>query len=151
MRHQIAYRRHLPHFQRADKTYLVTFATRNRRVLSEASRDLVLAEIVRQHEQTALLHTAVVMPDHVHMVLTPTIPLASIARLIKGRTARQINLSLGRRGTVWQEEPHDHQLRSADSLAQKCEYVALNPVRAGLARDPEEYRWLWRRWVDLPG
>ncbi|MGZ4809311.1 MAG: hypothetical protein ACXV7D_08265 [Thermoanaerobaculia bacterium] len=32
----------------------------------------------------------------------------------------------------------------------KCEYVAQNAVRAGLVKRPEEYRWLWRWWIDDP-
>jgi hypothetical protein len=34
-------------------------------------------------------------------------------------------------------------LRSDESFAQKVEYIRQNPVRRGLVRRPEDYRWLW--------
>jgi len=68
------------------------------------------------------------MPEHVHAVLQPyahfrgvTHPLAEIFRLIKGRSARQINLRLGRAGALWQEEFHDYEIRSEESIRQKCD------------------------------
>jgi len=39
----------------------------------------------------------------------------------------------------WQEGFFDHVLRSAESYAQKWEYVRMNPVRAGLCQKPEEW------------
>jgi hypothetical protein len=37
----------------------------------------------------------------------------------------------------------DHVLCGDESLRKKMEYVLDNPVRAGLVRQIEEYRWLW--------
>jgi hypothetical protein len=34
-------------------------------------------------------------------------------------------------------------LRSDESLKEKCEYIRQNPVRRGLVKRPEDYRWLW--------
>ena len=42
----------------------------------------------------------------------------------------------------------DRIIRWSDNLRQKCEYVANNPVRAGLVSTPDEYPWLYRVWVD---
>jgi REP element-mobilizing transposase RayT len=155
MRDRIAYRRRLPHFQKADKNYLVTFVTRGRWVLPAVARDITLDEIVRQHRVLMFLHEAVVMPDHVHAVLQPltdpsgiTYPLSSILRQLKGASSRRINLALSRCGPVWQIESHDREIRTDESLMKKCEYVAQNPVRAGLVSSPDEYRWLWRWWID---
>ena len=46
-------------------------------------------------------------------------------------------------GPVWEEESFDHVLRSDESLKEKCEYIRQNPVRRGLVKNPEDYRWLW--------
>jgi len=54
-----------------------------------------------------------------------------------GRT--EINLQ----GPVWQEESFDHVLRSAESLENKIEYIALNPVTERLVERPADYEWLW--------
>ncbi len=98
----------------------------------------------------ARMHVVVVMPEHVHVILTPLpdknegpFSLAEITQKIKGVSEHRINRSLKRRGPVWLEESFDHVLRSCESLAKKVEYIRQNPVRRGLCKIPEEYRWLW--------
>jgi REP-associated tyrosine transposase len=44
---------------------------------------------------------------------------------------------------VWQEESFDHVLRSENSFEEKRDYIRQNPVRRGLVKMPENYRWLW--------
>jgi hypothetical protein len=48
-------------------------------------------------------------------------------------------MALGQQKPHWQEGFFDHVLRSSESDAQKWEYVHLNPVRAGLVADAEEW------------
>lgn len=99
------------------------------------------------------LYVAVVMPDHVHLILTPMVdlerrrmnPLFQIMKTIKSASAHRINQQLGFMGTVWQEESFDHVLRSSESLDAKIAYVIANPVRRGLVNSPTEYRWLWQK------
>ena len=149
------YRRNLPHYQNANRTYLVTFVTYGRWILPPVARDVTIAEVSNIHESEAFVHAAVVMPDHVHCVMQPlldnagiTIALPVILRKLKGRSARFINLALGRRGHVWLNESHDHQLRSEESLMEKIDYVLQNPVRKGLTKTPDDYRWIWRWWIE---
>jgi REP element-mobilizing transposase RayT len=90
------------------------------------------------------------MPDHVHLILAPLVdetthaifPLHSITRSIKGYSARQINKSLRRKGQVWQDESFDHFIRNGDFEA-KLQYLLHNPVKHGLARTWQEYRWCY--------
>ena len=143
-----SYRRHLPHYQSDFRTYFVTFVARNRLVLPPIARDIVLRHVV----DCAMyyLHGAVVMPDHVHLVATPdygldwtSIPLRVILGRIKGASSREVNLTVGRRGPLWQSESFDHELRRDESLAEKCEYIRQNSVRKGLVPRPEDYPWFW--------
>ena len=90
------------------------------------------------------LHTAAVMPDHAHLLLSPlrdsggwNFSLPQIMHAIKGVSARKIDILLGRSGPVWQEEFFDHMLRSDDSVAEKMDYIWRNPVRAGLDKAVE--------------
>jgi REP element-mobilizing transposase RayT len=145
----IAYRGHLPHFQNDFKTYFVTFVTRDRLVLPPFARDIVLNHVVQS--DLYFLHAAVVMPDHVHLLITPgwrvdgvLHALCDITRRLKGSSAREVNLAMRRRGSLWQRESFDHQLRQDESLRQKGEYICNNPVRWGLVGSGEEYRWLYR-------
>lgn len=150
--------------QRADADLFVTFCTA-RLSLPVAARDLVLEHCLREGgilpfagegsratRATPRIHlyAAVIMPDHVHLVLFPLrdldgwpFPLVDILQCLKSATAHQLNKLLHREGPVWQEESFDHVLRSDESLEEKCEYVRQNPVRRGLVKRPEDYRWLW--------
>jgi len=92
------------------------------------------------------------MPEHVHLLMTPLrdpqgsmFCLSEILRGIKGASARSVNQLLGGSGPLWQEESFDHVPRSEESLQQMIEYIRQNPVRRGLVKTPEEYRWLWIR------
>ncbi len=52
------------------------------------------------------------------------------------------------KGHVWQHESFDQIVRSETGQRGKALYVCENPVRAGLAKSPDEYRWLWRSWLE---
>ena len=62
---------------------------------------------------------------------------------IKSESAHRINKAISRKGKVWQDESFDHVLRGDESLANRMAYLLDNPVRAGLVKNPAEYRWLW--------
>jgi REP element-mobilizing transposase RayT len=128
----------------------VTFCKLNRDPFPPEARGIVLRHCLHDQGNRFALHAAVVMPDHVHMLLTPLrdengrpYPLASILKSLKGSSARSVNRALGRSGPVWQEESFDHVLRSEESFEEKVEYIRQNPVRRGLVDRPEEYAWLW--------
>ena len=73
------------------------------------------------------------------------VSLPEILQAIKSTSSHRINKELGHRGTVWQQESFDRGLRQEEQLGDKIEYMLLNPVRAGLVRDPMAYRWMWRK------
>jgi hypothetical protein len=61
---------------------------------------------------------------------------------LKGSTARQANLMLGRTGEAfWQDESFDHRVRDDVALERIVRYVEYNPVGAGLAADPRDWPW----------
>jgi REP element-mobilizing transposase RayT len=144
------YRRKLPHFQKADCPHFLTFCKLLQDEFPAEARSLILQHCLHDHGVRYQLHAAVIMPDHVHLLLTPLrdqegwpIGLPAAMKALKGSSARSINRLAGRVGPVWQEESFDHALRSDESFSQKLEYIRQNPVRSGLVRKPEEYPWLW--------
>jgi REP element-mobilizing transposase RayT len=149
MEREYEYRRHLPHFQGDCAAIFATFSTHHRWILPAAARSIALEACLWGHGKHFSLHGAVVMPDHVHLVLTPLrdddgpFSVADIMQGIKSSSAHEINRALSRAGQVWQHESFDHVLRQEEGIAAKVEYVIQNPVRKGLARMPSEYRWLW--------
>jgi REP element-mobilizing transposase RayT len=130
------YRRNLPHLQPDDRTFFVTFSTWRRWQLPESVRHLVLGHCLHDHGLKAWIHGAVVMPDHVHLVLAPLrdtagrlYSLADIMSGIKGASAHSVNRALCRKDHVWQDESFDHVLRNNESIDGKR---------------PGDYPWSWR-------
>ena len=94
------------------------------------------------------LHAWVIMPNHVHILITPQVDVSQLMRKLKGSTARQANLLLGRTGVpFWQRESFDRLVRDSREFYRIESYIVQNPVRAGLVREAEEYRWssAWSR------
>jgi REP element-mobilizing transposase RayT len=149
------YRRNLPHLQVDGKPLFVTFSTAGRWELPETVRGLVLQHCLHDHGTKLHMHVAVVMPDHVHLLLSASrdsrgnaFGLSEIMSGIKGASAHRVNRILDRKGSVWQDESFDHVLRCDESVREKADYICENPVRWGLVKAPEEYAWLWREWVE---
>ena len=94
------------------------------------------------------LHAFAVMPNHVHMLISPQIPLPKLTRTLKGYTAKRANQMLGLTGTpFWQEESYDHLVRDQAGFDRIKKYIELNPVRAGLVVDASEYPWSSAGWA----
>ena len=88
-----------------------------------------------------VLHAYVVMPNHVHTLLTPLTPLRRITGGIKGVSARDANATLGRTGKAfWQDESFDHWIRNVGQFERIRKYIEHNPVKAGLTKRPEDWR-----------
>jgi REP element-mobilizing transposase RayT len=83
----------------------------------------------------------VVMPNHVHLLVTPrpghTLP--AIMHSIKSYTAGEANKMLGRRGHFWMKEYFDRYIRDADHYAKTVAYIENNPVKAKLCRTPRDW------------
>ena len=99
--------------------------------------------IIRGAELTHYaLHAYVVMPNHVHVLLDPQVPLRRITGGIKGVSARDANESLGRTGKpFWQDESFDHWIRDGAEFERIRNYIEHNPAKAGLAASPAHWRW----------
>src|ERR1051325_821441 len=88
------------------------------------------------------------MPDHLHVLATPKDRAASVSQFARWfkrwfndayRNCRPC-VSDGETGKwQWQEGCFDRLLRSDESFASRWQYVRQNPVRAGLAQDPESW------------
>jgi len=88
------------------------------------------------------LHAFVVMPNHVHLLVTPNVMANQWLAPLKGFTAYRANEWLGTHGQAfWQEESYDHLIRSATEFDRVRAYIEQNPVSAGLVVDAEDYPW----------
>lgn len=66
-------------------------------------------------------------------------PLSGIMHSLKSYTANLANQILQRTGRFWQKESYDHWVRDVDELERIVEYIAANPVRAGLCGRAEAW------------
>ena len=88
------------------------------------------------------VHAYVVMPNHVHLLVEPTVELRQITRAIKGSSACACNETLRRTGRqFWQQESYDHWVRNPASFDKIRLYIERNPVSAGLVKSPEDWEW----------
>ena len=136
-------RRHLPHWTQEGSTYFVTFRVKNGMLTSEEQK-LILEHIKEGSAKFYSLFAAQVMPDHVHILFTPTtgFGLERIMKGIKGVSASKVNRLRGSFGSIWQDESYDRIVRDFDELIQKLEYMLNNPVKKGLCADP----WTYHGW-----
>jgi REP element-mobilizing transposase RayT len=88
------------------------------------------------------LHGFVVMPNHVHILVTPGVVATRWLGPLKGFTAHEANRILGRTGEpFWQHEGYDHLVRSSEEFSRIRRYIENNPVKAGFVTNPEEFEW----------
>jgi REP element-mobilizing transposase RayT len=88
------------------------------------------------------MHSFVVMPNHVHLLVTPNVPATRWLGPLKGFIAHEANRMLGRSGEpFWQDESYDHLVRSGAELERIREYIEYNPVKAGLVTAAESWPW----------
>ena len=94
------------------------------------------------------LHAFVVMPNHVHLLVTAAVPIPILTKSLKGITAKRANLALGSTGRAfWQEESYDHVVRNQKEFEKIWWYIEENPVRAGIAKQASDFRWSSAGWV----
>jgi putative transposase len=89
------------------------------------------------------LHAFVLMPEHVHLLLTPApgVTLERSIQFIKGGYSCAITAELGRKGEVWQRGFTDHRVRVASDFEIHRTYIHRNPVKRGLVEKPRDYRY----------
>jgi len=132
--------------------YFITTCTNNRRqVLARDEVAKVLVDELRVgHGQHGwAVGRYVIMPDHVHFFCRPERDGKKLSEFVgfwKSYTSRRINALGSPRSTpadttLWQREFFDHILRSDESYSQKWNYVRDNPVRAGLVRSADAWKY----------
>jgi REP element-mobilizing transposase RayT len=109
---------------------------------NEAIAKLTEENLLYFDQKRYALHAWVIMPNHVHILLTP-LPgalLSSIVHSWKSFTAKQANEILGREGPFWQKEYFDRWIRHEQHFRDAICYIHNNPVKAGLCLQPTDWR-----------
>jgi len=117
-------------------TYALTTVTFGRRALftRTANAELLVDTLFHYRDEGRYrLHGFVVMPEHLHVLLTPAAgqSVERCAQCIKGGFSHSVRTQLP--GQIWQAGFHEHRVRDAPDFANQLAYIAVNPAKRGLA------------------
>ena len=118
-------------------TFFITAITNNRRRLFQVDAHATLFLETLQHyraEGLYKLHAFVVMPDHIHLLIT-TDDLAKAVQHIKGGFSRR----LASKFPIWQRGFTDHVVLNREQFESRRDYIHQNPIRENLAEQAHEY------------
>lgn len=84
-----------------------------------------------------------IMPNHVHVLIEKFegVTLSGILHSWRSFTAHKANEILGRTGDFWMKDYFDRFIRDESHLNATIRYIENNPVKAGLANEPEDWPW----------
>ena len=126
-------------------TYFVSTQTWGRRTLFQNNElaSLLLETLLDYRTQGRyLLHEFVIMPNHLHAILTTRgIALERAMQLIKGGFSFRARQTGRKNLEIWQPGFTDHRIRNFSDYEARRDYIHLNPVRAKLCLNPPEYSW----------
>jgi putative transposase len=131
------------HATNTGHTYMITSATWGRRALfsNDSWARLLIDTLYHYRGSAYLLHEFVVMPDHIHVLLTPKTSLEKVVQFIKGGVSYLVKKELGSNMEVWQKGFSDHRIRDAQDYGRHVLYIRENPVRGNLCPRTEEFQY----------
>jgi putative transposase len=152
--HPFTSRKKLPHeiphwIDPSAETYFITVNSLPRgtdQLTTASAAHALLQSAAYRHESNQwFIHLFLLMPDHIHALLSFPAHTKGIQHVIKSWkawTAKHLHLE-------WQRNFFEHRLRAGESASEKFHYILRNPVRANLANTPDQ--WPWLLWSDPRG
>jgi putative transposase len=160
------HRKHAHHFDVPGHAHLLTFSCYHRLpLLNDDGRRALLSDCINRGSESHGfgLIAFVYMPEHLHLLVYPTSEhctvqtiLYAVKKPFSSRFKRLLAESndplmdrltiLERPGKIafrfWQEGPgHDRNLLTTENCVKAAEYMHNNPVRRGLCRSPDDWKW----------
>jgi putative transposase len=122
------------------RTYFTSFSTAERRSLFqvEATARLMIATLQGYRDKGSFaMHAFVVMPDHVHVLLTPApeVSLEKAVQLMKGGFSFRLKSRLD----VWERGHFDRRIKDRQGYEACVSYIHANPVKERMVEDAAEY------------
>jgi putative transposase len=120
-------------------TYAITISTfqQRRHFQRTANAELFVATLFRYRDLGRFaLHGFVVMPDHVHILITPAVDqsTARCIQFIKGGYSFAARSQS--HGEIWHSGHHEHRIRDASDFGSQLLYIANNPSRKSFVDYP---------------
>ncbi|MCK9195000.1 MAG: transposase [Nevskia sp.] len=94
------------------------------------------------------VHAYVLMTNHVHVLMTPhqSGGIGKVLQSVGRRYVQYVNTQYRRTGTLWEGRYKASLIDSERYLLTCYRYIEMNPVRAGMVKHPDEYRWSSYAW-----
>jgi putative transposase len=110
---------------------------------SNTDREMFLSYLASAQEKyEAVVHAYCLMSNHYHLMIeTPLGNLSQIMKYINSAYTNFFNIKRKRTGHLLQGRYKAILVEADAYAAELSRYIHLNPVRAGMVRSPEEYRW----------
>ncbi len=120
---------------RSGCAYFVSTQTADRRPFFRHERwaRLMVATLDHYSKTAFILHAYVVMPDHLHLLITPTESLEKAVQFVKGGFSFRAKRELLWKEDIWQPGFSDHRVRDNQDWDRHLEYIRRNPLDAKLA------------------
>jgi putative transposase len=133
----------LTRFQQSGQSHFVTFCCYHRRqlLITDTSRRIFESALERvRHSFQLQVYGYVVMPEHVHLLLSEPQKdtLADALKSLKQGVSRRL---IGEAEHFWQKRYYDFNVRNYEQFVEKLRYIHRNPVKAGLCEAPDEWEW----------
>jgi len=136
----------MPTIRQKPSTYAITISTfqQHRHFQRTANAELFIETLFQHRDKSRFqLHALAVMPDHVHVLITPAIneSTAKCIQYIKGGysfAARQQSA-----GEIWHSGHHEHRIRDIDDFKNQLIYIGNNPAR----KQYEDYPYVHTRFL----
>jgi putative transposase len=128
----------------SSRTFFVTTKTSMGGALLQSERNAMLfIDVLRSNVRAKKfrVHDFVVMPDHVHLLITVDgdLSIEKAMQLIKGGFSFRLKKESGYAGEVWQRGFSEVRVEDRRAFLQHREYIAQNPVKARLAQSPDTF------------
>jgi putative transposase len=123
--------------------FITTKCWQNRSIFQvQETAEIVVRKILEYRDKKSyLLHEFVLMPDHLHLIFTPseTVSVEKAMQLIKGGSSHEIHQVRDNRLEIWQSGLHESRVSDWLDFSRKADYIRFNPVAAKLAEQPEQW------------
>ena len=123
--------------------FATTKTSAGRRILQSERNATLLVEVLRSNVSAGKfqLHDFVVMPDHLHLLMTlpGDMTIEKAMQLVKGGFSYRLKKEHGFQGEVWQRGFSEARVNDRQSWLQDRDYIAQNPVKAGLVDSSQQY------------
>ncbi len=81
------------------------------------------------------------MANHIHLLITPRVPVPLLSHSLQDLTAREAAHRLHVKGPFWQEGCYQHEVHGQAEFERIAFEIEMEPVTAGMVCTPGEFPW----------